>query len=350
MAATDTSSNIGFWKSKLETVICGDEDPVIPTGTVEALQASRASVISEPLVTVSNTERTFKEGVTEAIGAQRLQVKDAFQRRRDVGKPSEPDGKGKVRHASQFDATKLQRLEADMKKKFADKVSTPAGVIRPSRVDEHRAAEVRDLCRGNELFTKRDFEGAAAEYAAAASEVPHFRVFAFINRGNAYKALGLSAEAIACYQDALDEAPPVRSADGRMLHSFALNNLGAACQDDGREEQALQHFTSAVALNPRCNLAIKNRANLHLAQAEALQRCADVPALVPPQHELAHGLYAKSLEQDWHLPVIFPVTHDVLVRLETCITSHLEEPADRLSRNVTYHFTTNLTHATSAHV
>ena len=135
-----------------------------------------------------------------------------------------------------------------------------------------------------------------------------------------------------------------------MLHSFALNNMGAASQDDGRMEQALQHFGAAVALNSRCNLAIKNRANLHLSQAEALQRGAAVPALLPPQHELALGLYAKSLEQDWHLPVVFPVADGVLVRLETCITSQMEEPGAKLTRNVTYHFSTNLTHPTSAHV
>ena len=241
-------------------------------------------------------------------------------------------------------------MEADMSKRFADKVAMPAGVVRPSRVEEHQTAQVRDFCRGNELFDKRDYHGAAAEFAAAAAEAPHLLVFALLNRGNAYKALGLSAEAIACYQNALDEAPPVRTADGRLLHSFALNNLGAACQDDGRTEQALQYFASAVALNPRCNLALKNRANLHLSHAEGLQRSAEVPALVPPQHELAHGFYGKSLEQDWHLPVVFPVANDVLVRLDARITSHFEEPSDKLGRNVSYHFTTNLTHATSAHV
>ena len=346
----DTSAKIGYWKEKLEKVIRGEEDPAIPTGVSDALQASRTSVLAEPLVTVPPTERGFKEGVTEAIGAQRTEVKDAFGRRRDTGKPCEPDGKGKVRQTPQFDSSKLQKMEADMKKKFADKVAMPEGVIRPSRVDEHSAHHVRDFCRGNELFDKRDFYGAAAEFSTSAVEAPHLLVFALINRGNAYKALGLSAEAISCYQNAMDEAPPVRSPDGRLLHSCALNNLGAACQDDGRMEQALQYFASAVALNPRCNLALKNRANLHLTHAEALQRSANVPALVPPQHELSYGYYGQSLEQDWHLPVVFPVAHGVLVRLDARITSQLEESSDKLGRNVSYHFTTNLTHATSAHV
>ena len=68
-------------------------------------------------------------------------------------------------------------------------------------------------------------------------------------------------------------------------------------------------------MNEQCTLAIKNRANLHLARAEQLQR-EDAPALVPPQHELAYGLYIKSMEQDWQLPVIFPVQHGVLIRLD----------------------------------
>jgi hypothetical protein len=44
------------------------------------------------------------------------------------------------------------------------------------------------------------------------------------------------------------------------------------------------------------------------------------------------------------------VAHGVLVRLDARITSQFEEPSDKLGRNVSYHFTTNLTHATSAHV
>ena len=44
------------------------------------------------------------------------------------------------------------------------------------------------------------------------------------------------------------------------------------------------------------------------------------------------------------------MAHGVLVRLDARITSQFEEPSDKLGRNVSYHFTTNLTHATSAHV
>ena len=347
MAAMDTSSNIGFWRTRLDRTIAGDFDPP-PTGDVVKLESSRQAVLTEAPVEVPETEREKLEGVPEAIVTHKHEVKGAFARRKEAGRPAEPDAGGFVKHAVPYDDSKMQRLEADMKKRFADKVAMPEKSIRPSRRAEQTTAEVRWFCHGNELFYKRDYAAAVHEFAAA-EKVAQLKVFARLNRGNAYKALGLAAEAIACYQDVLDDAA-LGTPDGRRLHSYALNNLGAAEEDDARTEQALQHYAAAVALNPQCNLALKNRANLHLARAEALQASADVPALVPPQHELALGLYAKSMEQDWHLPVAFPVANDVLVRLETVTTSQDEFPAAALARNQTYHFTTNLTHAISAHV
>ena len=88
-------------------------------------------------------------------------------------------------------------------------------------------------------------------------------------------------EAIAIYQDVLDEAG-LDTVDGRLVHSFAYNNLGAACQDAGRLEQSLQHLQSAVSLNKNCYLAIRNRANVHMHLATNLQKTAQ-PSLLPPQ-------------------------------------------------------------------
>ena len=334
MATGDDSRNLEkFWKGKLDSVIRGDADPLIPTGTASALQESRSAVLMEPMVTVPETERLTGSGVPDAIVSQRKEVKGRFARRKELERPAEPGAKGSVKHASGFDNSKLLKMEAEMAKRFADKVAMPAKSIRASRFSEQQAAQVADFCRGNELFEKRDYEAAASEYAHA-SEVPQLKLFAMLNRGNAYKSLEMYAEAMACYQDVIDAAP-LHTSEGRLIHSCALNNLGAACQDDLRNEQALQHFSSAIALNPKCNLAIKNRANLHLAHAEDLQHSADVPALVPPQHELAHSLYHKSMMHDWHLPVVFSVDNGVLVRLDSCITSSQEEPAMRLTRNVT---------------
>ena len=106
----------------------------------------------------------------------------------------------------------------------------------------------------------------------------------------------------------LDEAP-LDTADGRLVHSFAYNNLGTACQDAGRLEQALQHLSSAMALNRHCYLAIRNRANVHMHLAESLTT-AEQSSLLPPQHETAGNFFAKAMEQDWHLPIVFKAGGD----------------------------------------
>ena len=62
----------------------------------------------------------------------------------------------------------------------------------------------------------------------------------------------------------------------------SLNNLGAVCKDGGRLEQALQHFSAALALFPRSHLALKNLAEVHMVYARQLGE-ADLNALVPPQ-------------------------------------------------------------------
>ena len=51
------------------------------------------------------------------------------------------------------------------------------------------------------------------------------------------------------------------------------------CEDEGKLEQALQHYSSAIALNPECHLAIKNRADVRMAYANRLKE-ADALALI----------------------------------------------------------------------
>ena len=104
----------------------------------------------------------------------------------------------------------------------------------------------------------------------------------------------------------------------------------------GRLEQALQHLGSAVYGNARCYLAIRNRANVHMHLAEQLSGSGQ-PSLLPPQHELALSFYAKAMEEDWHVPVIFLANDTdhgpVRVRVETRITSAREEPSAQILRN-----------------
>lgn len=350
MAAGDTSHTLGtYWKTTLDSVIAGEHDP--PPRGADELEAARKAVLAEKPEGVLQPGKHVPGDTAKlsaAIEAQRAEVKQAFGNRKASGRivPSADVNKAKVKYAMAFDESKLLRMEAEMSKRFADKVAPPAREIRMPRRKEMEASRVTEFSCGNELFDKCDYLAALAEYELAA-EVPHVRLFALINRGNAFKALNLVAEAIACYQDVLDEAS-LSTPDGRIIHSYALNNLGAVCQDDLRFEQALQYLSSAVALNPKAHIALRNRANLHLAYSEEL-RAAEATTLVPPQYELALGLYAASMEQDWQLPVVFEA-NEVLVRSESRVTSSREEPSASLTRNAVYHFTSNRTHTTCAHV
>ena len=347
VASGDTTSTTGFWKAQVDAVI--DDGKKLGPAPNSELKFSFQAVLQEEEVKVPESTRPIFDGVPEAIIAQRGEVKRAFADRKEVGKPCEPNAKGSVKHVNHFDDTKLLRQEAEMARKFNDKVAPPKEKTRDARVKEMRDAVVEEFCRGNELFDKKDYEAALAEYALA-SRVEPLRLFAMLNRGNALKALGRPIEAAACYSDVLDEAAAQLSTHtGRLLFSFASNNLGAADQDLGRLEHAIQSLGEAVSVNPRCHLAIRNRANLHMQLAEQLAS-SEQPSLLPPQHELALGFYSKAFEEDHHLPVVFRTEQGVLVRVEPRITSDLEEPAASILRNTVYHFTSNLTHVTSKHV
>jgi Tfp pilus assembly protein PilF len=115
-------------------------------------------------------------------------------------------------------------------------VATPVGSIRPTREQEQQEAQVSELSRANELFEKRDFLAALAEYEVAVT-LPHVRLFALVNRGNAFKSRKAFAEASTCYEDALDLAT-LDSVEGRLLHACVLNNIGANCLEAKKLDQA----------------------------------------------------------------------------------------------------------------
>ena len=123
------------------------------------------------------------------------------------------------------------------------------------------------------------------------------------------------------------------------LEPYDSRRLASLC---GRLDEHIKQIAD------RLQVDIRNRGNLHMQMAEQLA-ASEQPSLLPPQHELALGFYAKSAEVDHHLPVIFKADA-VTVRVETRITSDLEEPAAAILRNSVYHFTSNLTHVTSKHV
>ena len=313
-----------------------------------------------------------------------------------------------VKHVAAFDDTKLKKMEAEMYKKFSDKISAPTANQRVSREAEQRAAHVTELCRGNELFDKADYLAALAEYEVAADkpQLDELAPFAHLNRGNCYKALSFRPQASAAYRQVIDATAALRTPAEKLLHACALNNLGAVCKDGGRLEQALQHFSATLALFPRSHLALKNLAEVHMVYARQLGE-ADLKALVPPQaqhapaasrprtsrlppshpsptahrpptpharpchpplppplspppltpfprpsrcawqHEMANHAYARQLDVDWHLPMVFCVgkrPHDVPLRIDTRTTRDREEGAPEHNPNEVYHVSLNLTH------
>ena len=117
-----------------------------------------------------------------------------------------------------------------------------------------------------------------------------------------------------------------------------------------RRVQAIHHFASALSLNPKCYLALKNRALLHMAHAE-VQSASGLRPLIPAQHEMALSYYTRSMDQDWNLPTGFRAG-EAFIRLESRMTG---APGDLVVasanvRNEVYHFATNLTHVKSDHV
>ena len=65
------------------------------------------------------------------------------------------------------------------------------------------------------------------------------------------------------------------------------------------------------------------------------------------QHEMANHAYARQLDVDWHLPMVFCVgkrPHEVPLRIDTRTTRDREEGAPEHNPNEVYHVSLNLTH------
>jgi hypothetical protein len=104
------------WREKLDRVIANDAlEGVAPLGDRPALlDEDQILELPSPLLQASEIKSVIK--------AHRSEVKHAFHLRRELDQPSEPDAKGTVRHVTAFDDSKMARFEADMLKKFNDKV------------------------------------------------------------------------------------------------------------------------------------------------------------------------------------------------------------------------------------
>ncbi|MBU2213724.1 tetratricopeptide repeat protein, partial [Patescibacteria group bacterium] len=105
-------------------------------------------------------------------------------------------------------------------------------------------------------------------------------VVEFINRGASYRSLGLPAEALRCYEQALALEPN---------HTSALVNKSNVLSDLGNFDQALSGYDAALRIDPKCELAWLNRA-LHFqgnGQHDRAIRSLDQLIKLNPQHALA---------------------------------------------------------------
>lgn len=344
---------VGAWHSKVDKAMALSSltelsarqrrRPDEPPGSV------RAAVLDEVPFPPEQPQPPFSRAdLARQIAVHRTQVGDSFARRREAGKPIDPptavrasdsavpgwlptgpEGRP-VRHLNPPDESKLERMQADMKRKFADRVTVPSLDLRQTRLDEMAQAEAVEFLRGNELYDKGDHLAALAEYEVAL-KVTALVPYVQLNRGNAFKAQLRQAEAAACYQLCLDASPP-RTEPQRIVHSLALLNLGLVREDEGRLQTAMQLYNAALALNPKCHLASKARGHMHVRNAQRLQ-AAGVSKSVPPQHEMAYNMYGRTLDVDWQLPRILRAG-SLAVRMETRTALNAE----------VYHFTSNLSY------
>lgn len=317
----DTSGS--NWRAKLRGL--KGETPLDDLPAVDEAPPDAVTLKAEAFAAQARTEAECLDG----IAVQRTEVKTSLARRIETERRLTHVDPPPVKTLAPADETKLHQMEADMAKRFSEKVAAPVRNVKPSRSGEQTEAGCYELARANELYDKGDFVAALASYELAA-QVDHVHAYAQLNRGNAFKAIRCSAEAATCYQQVLDAAPP-GSAEGRLLHSYALCNLGTIREDERKTQQALQYYAQALALNPKCHLAAKDRANMHLRHAARLID-AGALAAAPAQHEMARNLYTRCLDVDWQLPVIFRA-REILVRLET----------RAIRENEVYHTSINLT-------
>ena len=107
------------WSEKLNKTLLNDRlEGVQPIGLRPA-GLDDTDLLQAPSPPLPQSE------LTAVISSHRTEVKQAFQLRKELGKPAEPGAKGTVRHVSSYDDSKMAKFEADMLKRFGDKVRSP---------------------------------------------------------------------------------------------------------------------------------------------------------------------------------------------------------------------------------
>ena len=109
------------WSEKLNKTLVNDRlEGVQPIGLRPA-GLDDTELLQAPSPPLPQSE------LAAVIASHRTEVKQSFQLRKELGKPAEPGAKGSVRHVSTYDDSKMAKFEADMLKRFGDKVSRENG-------------------------------------------------------------------------------------------------------------------------------------------------------------------------------------------------------------------------------
>lgn len=111
------------WREKLEASLADDElRGTQPVGT-------RPQDLDDVDILPAAPPPPASEELADAIQTHRSEVKNAFQVRKELGKPAEAEkgSKATITHVGAFDEAKINKYEADMFKRFGDKVPGNGG-------------------------------------------------------------------------------------------------------------------------------------------------------------------------------------------------------------------------------
>jgi tetratricopeptide (TPR) repeat protein len=111
---------------------------------------------------------------------------------------------------------------------------------------------------GNELFGKKDLDGAINAYTQVIALKPQDAT-AYNNRGVSYKNKGEYDKAIEDYAQAIKINPQ---------YAEAYYNRGIAYDDKGEYDKAIEDYTKAIELNPEYAKAYYNRGNTYYKKGE----------------------------------------------------------------------------------
>lgn len=106
-----------------------------------------------------------------------------------------------------------------------------------------------------------------------------------VNRGNSYKRIGRSVQALADFSQAILLDP---------TNTMAYNNRGNVLRSENRLAEAIEDFTKAIELSPRNTMIYNNRANAYKSMGEYGKAAADMDKAVELNPSNAISYYNRA--------------------------------------------------------